>query len=44
MKIEGKVVVVTGAAGGIGQALARKFKAEGAKGLALADVAEGQAK
>ncbi len=41
MKIEGKVVVVTGAASGIGRALARRFEAEGAKGLALADVQEG---
>ncbi len=38
MKIDGKVVVVTGAAGGIGQALARRFKAEGAEGVALADL------
>ena len=37
MKIDGKVVVVTGAAGGIGQALARRFKAEGAE-VALADL------
>jgi NAD(P)-dependent dehydrogenase (short-subunit alcohol dehydrogenase family) len=38
MKIEGKVVVVTGAAGGIGRALARRFEAEGAAGLVLSDL------
>ena len=41
MRIEGKVAVVTGAASGIGRALARRFKAEGAAGLALADLKEG---
>ena len=41
MKLEGKVAVVTGAASGIGRALARRFKAEGAKGIAVADVQEG---
>ena len=38
MKIEGKVCAVTGAASGIGRALARRFKAEGAAGIALADL------
>ena len=38
MDIEGKVVVVTGAASGIGRALARRFAAKGAKGVAVADV------
>ena len=38
MKIEGKVCAVTGAASGIGRALARRFKAEGAAGVALADL------
>ena len=40
MKIEGKSVVVTGGAGGIGLALARRFRAEGARGIALADLQE----
>ena len=31
MKLEGTCVVVTGAAGGIGEALARRFAAEGAR-------------
>lgn len=34
--LEGRVVLLTGAAGGIGQAIARRFTAEGAR-LALAD-------
>ena len=38
MRIEGKVAVVTGAASGIGRALARRFSAEGAKGVVVADV------
>jgi len=38
MELAGKTVVVTGAAGGIGEAMARRFAAEGATGLALADV------
>src|ERR671913_984862 len=38
MRVEGAVVVLTGAAGGIGAALARRFAAEGAAGLVLADV------
>jgi NAD(P)-dependent dehydrogenase (short-subunit alcohol dehydrogenase family) len=37
MNIEGKCVVVTGAASGIGAALARRFAAEGARGVVLAD-------
>ena len=32
MQVDGKVVVITGAAGGIGAALARRFAAEGAAG------------
>lgn len=38
MKVEGKVVVVTGGAGGIGSALGRRFAAEGARAVVLADV------
>jgi NAD(P)-dependent dehydrogenase (short-subunit alcohol dehydrogenase family) len=37
MELAGKVVMVTGAASGIGRALARRFHAEGAKLVALAD-------
>jgi NAD(P)-dependent dehydrogenase (short-subunit alcohol dehydrogenase family) len=36
--IEGRVVVVTGGAGGIGSALCRRFAAEGAAGLVVADL------
>ena len=44
MQIKGKIVVVTGAASGIGQALARKFASEGAKLVVCADInAEGAA-
>ncbi|MBT6137364.1 MAG: SDR family oxidoreductase [Rhodospirillaceae bacterium] len=38
MEIRDKTVVITGAASGIGKGLAERFKAEGAKGLALADI------
>jgi len=38
VKVEGKVVVITGAAGGIGAALARRFTAEKAAALVLADL------
>jgi NAD(P)-dependent dehydrogenase (short-subunit alcohol dehydrogenase family) len=37
MKIEGKIVVITGAAQGIGQALAERFRREGARHIAVAD-------
>lgn len=38
MRIEGKICVVTGGAGGIGKAVARRFIAEGAKGVVIADL------
>jgi len=37
MKVKGKVVVVTGAARGIGDALVRRFAAEGAAAIAVSD-------
>jgi len=42
MQVRDKVVVVTGAASGIGEGLARRFKAEGARAIVVADIdAEG---
>lgn len=38
MKLEGKCAVVTGGANGIGAALAKRFVAEGARGVVVADV------
>ncbi len=38
MKVAGEVVVITGAGSGIGAAMARRFAAEGAAGLLLADL------
>jgi NAD(P)-dependent dehydrogenase (short-subunit alcohol dehydrogenase family) len=38
MQLEGKHVVVTGGASGIGRALARRFAAEGARGVVVADL------
>src|SRR5688572_3718327 len=44
MKIGGKVVVVTGAASGIGRALAVRFAKEGARGVVCADLNEADAR
>jgi NAD(P)-dependent dehydrogenase (short-subunit alcohol dehydrogenase family) len=38
MRIEGKIVVVTGGANGIGRALCRRFAADGAKTVVVADI------
>ena len=38
MRVEGKSVVVTGGASGIGRAMARRFAAEGARGVVVADL------
>ena len=38
MHVKDKVIVVTGGANGIGEALGRRFVKEGAKGVALADI------
>ncbi len=38
MNVDGKIVVVTGAAGGIGRALAERFAAEGAAHVVCADI------
>ncbi len=40
MDITGKIIVVTGGGGGIGEALCRRFSAEGAKTVVVADVNE----
>lgn len=38
MQVAGKTVVITGGASGIGKALATRFKQEGVRGLAIADI------
>ena len=44
MNISGKVIVVTGGASGIGEALCRRFAQEGAGGVVVADLNESGAK
>ena len=44
MNVRDKVVVVTGGGSGIGRALCRRFAIEGAKGIAVADLDETQAR
>jgi NAD(P)-dependent dehydrogenase (short-subunit alcohol dehydrogenase family) len=44
MDVAGKIIVVTGAGSGIGEALARRFALEGAKAVVVADVNEAAAK
>src|SRR5580658_7805655 len=38
MQLKDKVAVITGGAHGIGEGLARRFKAEGARGIVVADL------
>ena len=40
MQVKDKIVVVTGGASGIGRALARRFTAEGARRVVIADLNE----
>ena len=40
MKVKDKIAVITGGASGIGAALARRFRIEGAKAIAVADLQE----
>lgn len=41
MNVKGRVIAITGAASGIGAAMARRFANEGAAGLVLGDIQEG---
>lgn len=43
MKLDGKVVVVTGGGNGIGRALCQRFSAEGTRGIVVADIDEARA-
>ena len=40
MRVEDKVIVVTGGASGIGKAMCLRFREEGARGIAVADINE----
>jgi NAD(P)-dependent dehydrogenase (short-subunit alcohol dehydrogenase family) len=44
MRVEDKVIAVTGGASGIGKALCRRFRQEGARGIAVADIDEAGAR
>jgi NAD(P)-dependent dehydrogenase (short-subunit alcohol dehydrogenase family) len=44
MRVEDKVIVVTGGASGIGKAMCERFAQEGARGIAVADINEPGAK
>lgn len=43
MRVSGRVVAITGATGGIGSALARRFAAEGAAGICVSDLSAPEA-